>query len=131
MCPEDLERVLGQLRDQELLHRVRMIYVVSYFDNPSGVNLAADRRRKILDAAVRWSDQHRILILEDAAYRELDYAGSSLPSLLSLDPDQKHVILTQTFSKSFAPGIRVGFGVLPGELVKAVCDLKGNDDFGS
>lgn len=131
MCPEDLERVLGRLRDQELLHRIRMIYVVSYFDNPSGVNLAAERRRMILDAAVRWSDQHRILILEDAAYRELDYAGTALPSLWSLDTAQEHVILTQTFSKSFAPGIRVGFGVLPGELVKAVCDLKGNDDFGS
>ena len=41
------------------------------------------------------------------------------------------MILAQTFSKSFSPGIRVGFGVLPQQIVKAVSDLKGNEDFGS
>jgi 2-aminoadipate transaminase len=41
------------------------------------------------------------------------------------------VILAQTFSKSFSPGVRVGYGVLPQELVTPVCDLKGNEDFGS
>ncbi|MGH7199355.1 MAG: aminotransferase class I/II-fold pyridoxal phosphate-dependent enzyme, partial [Planctomycetaceae bacterium] len=54
-----------------------------------------------------------------------------LPSVWSFDPDRETVILAQTFSKSFSPGLRVGFGVLPRELVRPVCDRKGNEDFGS
>ena len=49
---------------------------------------------------------------------------------LSIRP-REHVIYTQTFSKSFSPGLRVGFGILPRELVGPICDRKGNEDFGS
>ena len=70
-------------------------------------------------------------LLEDAAYRELHYDGPHLPSIWSYDDAAEHVILAQTFSKSFSPGIRVGIGVLPKELIKPVSDLKGNEDFGS
>jgi 2-aminoadipate transaminase len=107
------------------------VYVVSYYDNPSGVSVATERRPQLLHTVQRWSQQQRILLLEDAAYRELQYTGEIFPSIWSFDTDRRHVILAQTFSKSFSPGVRVGFGVLPRDLIKPVCDLKGNEDFGS
>ncbi len=131
MCPEDLEQTLDRLHQEGVLHRVRLVYTVSYYDNPSGISISADRRPKLLQAVQRWSKTHRILILEDAAYRELQYSGPILPSIWSFDETKEFVILAQTFSKSFSPGVRVGFGVLPADLVKPVCDLKGNADFGS
>jgi 2-aminoadipate transaminase len=63
---------------------------------------------------------HRILILEDAAYRELRYDGPSLPSIKSFDPANEYTIITQTFSKPFAPGIRVGYTAMPPDLIDQV-----------
>lgn len=126
-----LESRLQELERAGQLPRVKVIYLVSDFENPSGVSLSADRRQEVVEIARRWSREHRILILEDAAYRELRYDGEPLPSVWSCDPSHEHVVYTQTFSKSFAPGIRVGFGIAPHELVGPLCDRKGNEDFGS
>lgn len=131
MCPEALEKTLQQLDAEGQLHRVRLVYVVSYFENPSGISVSVERRPKLLEMTQRYSRSNRILLLEDAAYRELIYDGEPAPSIWSFDKTRETVILAQTFSKSFSPGIRVGFGVLPQQLVKAVSDLKGNEDFGS
>ncbi len=131
MCPVDLNRQLQRLADDGQLHRVKLVYVVSYYDNPSGISVSEERRPELLRVTQQWSRDHRILLLEDAAYRELRYDGPVLPSIWSLDEDHDTVILAQTFSKSFSPGVRVGLGVLPEDLVKPVCDLKGNEDFGS
>jgi 2-aminoadipate transaminase len=131
MKTDALEAELARLADAGELSRVKLIYAVSYFENPSGVSLAIDRRREMVKIAQRWSREHRLFVLEDAAYRELCYDGDDLPSIWGFDPAHDTVILTQTFSKSFAPGVRVGFGVLPRDLVRPICDLKGNEDFGS
>jgi 2-aminoadipate transaminase len=108
-----------------------MVYVVSDFDNPSGVSVSAERRPELLKIVQRNSLTNSIFLLEDCAYRELRYDGDAIPSIWSFDKTRETVILAQTFSKSFSPGIRVGMGVLPASLVKAVTDLKGNEDFGS
>lgn len=126
-----LEHTFSQLHRQGDLSRVRFVYSVSYYENPSGISLAAERRQGLVDLVRRWSRAHRIFVLEDAAYRELRYDGPELPSLWSFDPSRQHVIYAQTFSKSFSPGLRVGCGILPEELVRPVCDRKGNEDFGS
>lgn len=131
MQPAALDAALARIADQGRLDRVKLIYLVSYYDNPSGRCLSADRRGPILKIARKWSRNHRILILEDAAYRELRYDGPQLPSVWSHDDARDTVIYTQTFSKSFSPGLRVGFGIVPRELVKPLCDRKGNEDFGS
>lgn len=131
MCMDALETELTKLEKEGDLNRVKMIYLVSSFENPSGVTLADHRRRQAVEIAQRWSKKHRILILEDAAYRELRYEGKDGPSIWSYDKTRQHVILAQTFSKSFSPGIRVAYGVLPRDLVPAVHDVKGNFDFGS
>ena len=136
MCPDALNAELQRLADEGRLHRVKLVYVVSYHDNPAGITVSRERRPKLVETVRRWSDDHTIYLLEDAAYRELNYEGTDIPSIWSFDgspsdDEQKHVILSQTFSKSFSPGLRVGLGVLPAELVKPVSDLKGNEDFGS
>ncbi len=131
MCPEALNQELAKLKEEGQLHRVRLVYVVSYFENPSGVSVSTERRPRLLQTVKDYSTESKILLLEDAAYRELRYDGEVSPSIWSYDTDRSTVILAQTFSKSFSPGVRVGLGVLPPELVKPVSDLKGNEDFGS
>jgi len=131
MCADALEAKLGELSRAGELVRVKLIYVVSYYENPTGISLSAERRRSIVDIARRWSRDQRIYVLDDAAYRELRYDGPELPSVWSFDSERDTVILAQTFSKSFSPGLRVGFGVAPAELRGALRDRKGNEDFGS
>lgn len=131
MQPDALDAALEEIAARQELHRVKLIYVVSYYDNPSGVCVSTERRKQIVEIANKWSREHRILVLEDAAYRELQYDGEVHPSVWSFDETRDSVIYTQTFSKTFSPGIRVGFGVLPKDLIGPICDRKGNEDFGS
>lgn len=131
MIPEALKEQFARLEASGELARVKAIYLVDYFDNPSSVTLSADRRPEIVDIAKKWSQEGPIHILEDAAYRELRYAGEDVPSLRAFDAEGETVIVAGTYSKSFSPGIRVGWGILPKSLVEPVCGLKGNVDFGS
>jgi 2-aminoadipate transaminase len=131
MRMDALEATLEQLEKSGELHRVKLIYLVSWFENPSGLTLSLDRRRQVIDIAESWSKHHRLLILEDTAYRELQYDGETLPSVWMCDDSRERVILAQTFSKSFSPGLRVGYGVLPRDIGTAIHDVKGNLDFGS
>lgn len=131
MLPQELDRLLAGFEASGELPRVKLIYVVSYYENPTGGSLAAERREAIVKLAKKWSRGQRICLLEDAAYRELQYDGPILPSLWSYDTERSHVILAQTFSKTFAPGLRTGYGIVPHDLVGPLCDRKGNEDFGS
>jgi 2-aminoadipate transaminase len=131
MRMDALETELERLEAAGELDRVKLIYLVSDFENPSGISLSAERRAAAVEIARRFSKEHRIFVLEDAAYRELRYDGPELPSIWSHDETGDTVILAQTFSKSFSPGLRVGYGVIPAELLEPICDRKGNEDFGS
>jgi 2-aminoadipate transaminase len=131
MVTDELDRTLERLESEGQLDRVKLVYLVSDYENPSGVSLSAERRQAAVEIVRRWSKRQRIYILEDAAYRELRYDGPVNPSIWSFDTNQECVILAQTFSKTFSPGLRVGYGVVPRELVAPLCDRKGNEDFGS
>ena len=131
MIPEALEQELARCAAAGDLPRVKAIYVCSYFDNPSGTTLSAERRGQIVEIARRWSKKTKIYIIEDAAYRQLRYSGPDVPSMRAFDEAGDTVILADTFSKSFSPGVRVGWVVLPRHLVGPVADQKGNIDFGS
>lgn len=126
-----LEQVLEAHAAAGTLRRIKAIYVVSYYDNPRGVSLARSRRAALLALAERYSREHRIYVIEDAAYRELRFSGPDQASLRAHDTSGESVIYAGTFSKSFSPGLRVGFGVLPKSLLPAVSSIKGNIDFGS
>src|SRR6201999_4178394 len=98
--PEALETELARLNVAGELPKVKLIYLVSYYENPSGVSLATERRRQIVEIAKRWSRYQRLFVLEDAAYRELRYDGEERPSVWGCDETRDTVILAQTFSKS-------------------------------
>lgn len=131
MMPEALEDQLRQIASAGELARVKAIYVVSYFDNPASSTLSPARREQIVRIAQRWSTESTIYVIDDAAYRELRYAGPDVPSMRKFDSTGETVIVAETFSKSFSPGVRVGWGILPPALVEPICELKGNIDFGS
>lgn len=131
MDVEAVAALLEQLSDNGELNRVKFIYCTSFFDNPTGLTLSLPRRRRLLELAQQFSRSHRILILEDAAYRELIYDGEAEPSIKSFDAENRYTILTQTFSKPFAPGIKLGYTACPPDLLDAILHQKGNHDFGS
>jgi 2-aminoadipate transaminase len=126
-----LEALLTRLDRTGELPRVKLIYTVDYYQNPTGLTLAADRRPRLVELARRFSTHHRILVLEDAAYRELCFAGDDLPSVKRYDLNNEYVVYTSTFSKPCSPGLKTGYALLPRDLVSPLLHLKSNHDFGS
>lgn len=126
-----LEVLLEGLAAANELGRLKLIYVVSSFQNPTGISLSTERRQRLVELVRTYSHTHRILILEDAAYRELRYHGPDRPSIKSFDRENHYVVLATTFSKSFSPGAKTGALTLPDDLVAPVLWQKGNHDFGS
>ena len=143
-----LETVLQRLKKSGELHHVKALYLISYFHNPTGVTTSVQKKRGIL----KWLKQferaagHPIYLIEDAAYRELSFSGRAdlpvsqdarqrvptiLPSALMVPGAAERVIYTGTYSKPYAPGARVGFGLLPEPLFTSVQRIKGNHDFGT
>jgi 2-aminoadipate transaminase len=131
MRTDELEALLERLKRAGELSRVKAIYTVDYFQNPTGLSLATERRKKLVELARRFSTDHRVLVLEDAAYRELRYTGPDLPSVKRFDPTNEFVIYTSTFSKPCAPGLKTGYAIMPPDVMEAVLHLKGSHDFGS
>lgn len=132
MIPEELEATFKRLDREGLLPRVKVVYVQSYFQNPMGVSLGKDRRKQIVDIVGKWGGHDgRIVLLEDAAYRELRMEGDDLPYLKTFDPENRWIATTGTFSKGYAPGLRLGWGYIPTPLYTAMMRQKGNQDFGS
>jgi 2-aminoadipate transaminase len=131
LCVDELEATLKRLESHGELERVKLIYTIPEHANPTGISLSAERRRPLLELARRWSKTHRIFVLEDAAYRGLSFGASEPPSIWSHDREGDTVILARTFSKTFSPGLKVGYGVLPPGLIDPILYLKANHDFGS
>lgn len=131
MNTDALEELLERLDRSGEIAKLKLIYTVDYFQNPSGLSLSLPRRQRLMELVRRHSTKQRILVLEDAAYREIRFGGDDLPSVKSFDPDNEYVVYTATFSKPCAPGLKTGYGVLPRELIEPVLRLKGNHDFGS
>ena len=98
MIMEDLERVLASN------DKVKMIYVIPDFQNPSGRTWPLERRLKFMEII----NKYEIPVVEDNPYGELRFDGETLPSLKSLDT-KGLVIYLGTFSKIFCPGYRLGW----------------------
>jgi 2-aminoadipate transaminase len=102
--------------------RPKFLYTIPEYQNPTGRTLPLDRRRELVELCRR----HGVLIFEDVAYRELSFDGASLPTLWSLGPDV--VLQAGTFSKSFFPGVRLGWAAGPAEVVAELAAAKANTD---
>jgi 2-aminoadipate transaminase len=127
-----LERTLETLRRRGELPRVKLLYVVTYHQNPTGVTTRFEKKVQALELLRRYEKAagHPIYLLEDAAYRELRFAGQPVRSALAAE-DPTRVIYAGTYSKPFATGARLGFGLLPPALFAPAVRIKGNHDFGS
>jgi 2-aminoadipate transaminase len=100
----------------------KLVYTIPDHQNPAGVSLAAERREPLVDLARRYG----FLIVEDVAYRELGFAEETLPSLWSLAPDA--VVQAGTTSKTFFPGVRLGWAVGPADIAARLVSAKQNTD---
>lgn len=130
---EHLERTLAELKRSGDLPRVKMLYLVTYFQNPSGATTSLAAKAAALRLLRRYERAagHPIYLAEDAAYRELRFAGEEVPSALAVPDSASRVIYTGTYSKPFATGARVGYSLLPEAVLKVIKRIKGNHDFGT
>jgi 2-aminoadipate transaminase len=118
---EKIDRALSEGR------RVKCIYTIPNFQNPSGVTLADVRRKELIDVA----DEHDLLIIEDDAYFDLYFAddASRFVPLAALRPDR--VVYLGTFSKVLAPGLRTAWLRAPDQLAAKVELAKEGADLSS
>lgn len=105
LVPAELERVLTELKAAG--RRVKFLYTVPNFHNPGGVTMSLERRPQVVEICRR----HGVLILEDNPYGLLGFDREPMPALRSLS--EEGVIYLGSFSKTFAPGYRVGWAVAP------------------
>lgn len=105
LVPEALEAKLALLASKG--RPAKFLYTIPNFHNPAGVTLSADRRPRILEIAARYD----VLVLEDNPYGLLGFDTEPMPALASYDPAR--VIYLGTFSKTFSPGLRVGWVCAP------------------
>ncbi|MER2598873.1 MAG: PLP-dependent aminotransferase family protein [Caldilineales bacterium] len=111
----------------------KFMYVLPNFQNPGGVTLSLERRKRLVEIA----DEQGLPIIEDDPYGQLRYSGENLPPLVVLDCQRLHstgceshgylegnVIYTSTFSKTLAPGLRLGWIVAPVEVIKRCVQAK-------
>ena len=118
----------GGLRVDELERRLadglrpKLLYTIPDHQNPAGVTLAAERRPALVELARRYG----FLIVEDVAYRELGFEEAAPSSLWRLGPDV--VLQAGTTSKTFFPGVRLGWAAGPAEVVAQLVSAKQNTD---
>jgi len=91
------------------------LYTIATFQNPSGRTLSTERRRRVVELA----REHELLVLEDDPYGLVRYEGDPRPTLFELEGGD-NVVYASSFSKTIAPGVRVGYFVLPAELAAKI-----------
>jgi 2-aminoadipate transaminase len=91
------------------------LYAIPTFQNPSGATMSLARRKRVLELA----EQHDVVVVEDDPYGLLRWAGATPPTLYELDGGRR-VMTMSSFTKTVAPGLRIGYVVAPAELATAV-----------
>ena len=121
MRMDKLEKVLAKLAKKN--KKPKFIYTVPDFQNPSGVTMSLERRKKLLELAYKYE----VPIVEDSPYRDLRFLGEHVPAIYALDT-QNQVIVLGTFSKIFCPGLRLAWIMAPAEwLDKMIVAKQGMD----
>ncbi|TLM84257.1 PLP-dependent aminotransferase family protein [Pseudarthrobacter sp. NamE5] len=108
LVPELLEAKIAAL--QLAGKSIKFLYTIPNFNNPSGITLAKNRRQQVVDIC----RNANILVVEDNPYGLLRYSGEPLPPLRAGNPGD--VIYMGSFSKIFAPGLRIGWALVPEHL---------------
>lgn len=116
MDMDALEAVLKQ-------NKVKLIYTIPTFQNPSGITMSLEKRKKLLALA----EQYDAVILEDNPYGDLRFSGEDVPTIKSMDTEGR-VIYVGTFSKILSPGMRIGYVVANADFVDKIEVLKQAND---
>ena len=117
MNMEELEKALKTHKN------ARFIYTIPNFQNPSGITMSLEKRKKIYELAKKYN----VLILEDNPYGDLRYSGEYIPCIKSFD-DEGIVLYAGSMSKVISPGIRVAYVIAPKPIFqKMVVCKQGND----
>lgn len=102
---------------------VKFIYTIPNFQNPSGITMSLEKRKKLYDLA----KQYGVMILEDNPYGDLRYAGEALPTIKSFD-EEGIVLYAGSFSKVISPGMRVGYAIGPKPVLAKMTVCKQGQD---
>lgn len=116
----DIDRLEQALRTEK---RVRMLYIIPNFQNPTGITTSLEKRRAVYALARKYN----ILILEDNPYGELRFAGEDVPHIKAMDEDGR-VIYLGTFSKILSAGMRVGYVLGPSKVLQKMVVAKQGED---
>jgi 2-aminoadipate transaminase len=133
--PVDEDGLRVDLLEDALRARPKFLYVLPNFQNPAGVTLSLERRRRLVELA----SHYRIPIVEDDPYGQLRYEGEHLPPLVTIDADLhgcargEHalhggVLYLGTLSKTLAPGLRLGWIVAPEDVIRRLVQMKQGTD---
>jgi 2-aminoadipate transaminase len=133
--PMDADGLQTDELDDALRAGPKFMYILPNFHNPAGVTLALERREKLVALA----DRHGVPIVEDDPYGQLRFEGKHISPLLVLDRETRgmkndngyslgNVIYLSTFSKTLAPGLRLGWVVAPAEVIAKLVQLKQGTD---
>ncbi|MEW6188244.1 MAG: PLP-dependent aminotransferase family protein [Thermodesulfobacteriota bacterium] len=114
---QELERKIRQLKDKG--RRVKLVYIIPAFHNPSGITMSAERKKDLLQLA----NQEKFLIMDDDAYGDLYYDAPPSVSLMGLSGGGG-VITTGTFSKTLATGLRIGWVAAHPDLINIFLRMK-------
>ncbi len=117
MIPEELERIIKSTP------KVKLIYTIPTFQNPTGITWPLERRKAIVEVA----DKYNKVIIEDNPYGELRYKGENLPSLQSFDKTG-NVVCFGTFSKIFCPGYRIAWVAAHKDIIEKLVIIKQSTD---
>jgi 2-aminoadipate transaminase len=131
--PMDNDGMNTDYLEEALRAGPKFIYVLPNFQNPTGVTLSMERRQKLIELA----DQYGVPVVEDDPYGQLRYEGEHLPSIVVLDSQFRddgnpcyrgNVIYLSTFSKTLAPGLRLGWVIAPPEVIRKLIQAKQGAD---
>lgn len=106
--------------------RIKFIYLVPDFSNPTGVRLSLAKRKSVLKLA----DKYNFYIIEDTPYSELNYSGERLPYIKEFDQTER-IIMLGSFSKFFVPGLRIGWILAEEDTIELLGRAKQNADLAS
>ncbi|BCG08250.1 PLP-dependent aminotransferase family protein [Buttiauxella agrestis] len=115
--------IVDELEELLKTTRIKGVYIVPTFGNPSGTTLSASRREQL----VKLAEEHHFVIVEDDPYGAISFTDTREKTLLQVATErgsQENVVYTSTFSKILAPGLRVGWIVLPEWMKQKVAIIK-------
>jgi len=131
--PMDSDGMVTDALEEALRSGPKFIYILPNFQNPTGVTLTLERRKRVVELA----DRYGVPIIEDDPYGQLRYEGQHLPSIVNLDRQFRdncnicyrgNVIYLSTFSKILAPGLRLAWVIAPPEVIRKLVQAKQGAD---